>query len=51
MSLGSEARLNTPGVAAGNWQWRTSDAAIAGLKNESSAYLKGINALYGRTTL
>jgi len=22
LELGSEARLNTPGVAAGNWQWR-----------------------------
>jgi 4-alpha-glucanotransferase len=48
MSLGSEARLNTPGVAAGNWQWRTSHEAMTDLKNESSAYLKGINALYGR---
>ena len=22
LGLGSEARINTPGVAAGNWQWR-----------------------------
>ena len=24
MELGSEARMNTPGVAHGNWQWRFS---------------------------
>ena len=24
LSLGSEARMNTPGTAAGNWHWRTS---------------------------
>jgi 4-alpha-glucanotransferase len=22
LRLGEEARMNTPGVAAGNWQWR-----------------------------
>jgi 4-alpha-glucanotransferase len=26
--LGSEARFNTPGKAAGNWQWRFSDAQL-----------------------
>lgn len=50
MSLGSEARLNIPGKASGNWQWRTSKEALTSLRNESSAYLKGINVLYGRTT-
>ena len=24
LGLGSEARMNTPGVAGGNWQWRFS---------------------------
>lgn len=28
LGLGSEARLNTPGIAAGNWLWRLGDAAL-----------------------
>ncbi|MCS6865165.1 MAG: 4-alpha-glucanotransferase [Gemmataceae bacterium] len=28
LELGSEARLNTPGVASGNWVWRASEAQI-----------------------
>ena len=28
LSLGSDARMNTPGVAAGNWTWRITDAAF-----------------------
>jgi len=24
LGLGSESRMNTPGVAGGNWQWRFS---------------------------
>ena len=30
LGLGSEARLNTPGVAAGNWRWRATEADVAG---------------------
>ncbi|MCY4064479.1 MAG: 4-alpha-glucanotransferase [Chloroflexi bacterium] len=28
LGLGEEARMNRPGVAAGNWTWRISDAAL-----------------------
>ncbi len=48
LSLGSEARLNTPGQAAGNWQWRVDFESLKRLKNESAAYLKELNTLYGR---
>lgn len=45
MSLGSEARMNTPGTAAGNWQWRFE-------KKELDAYwakhLKDLTRLYRR---
>ena len=27
LELGSEARMNTPAVAAGNWSWRAPEAA------------------------
>jgi 4-alpha-glucanotransferase len=28
LGLGSEARINTPGIAEGNWQWRMKPDAI-----------------------
>ena len=28
LELGTSARMNTPGVAAGNWQWRLSHDAL-----------------------
>jgi 4-alpha-glucanotransferase len=28
LELGSEARMNSPGVAKGNWQWRLKDGAL-----------------------
>lgn len=44
-SLDSSARMNTPGVAAGNWQWRyTADM----LTDELAARLKSVTELYGR---
>lgn len=50
LSLGSEARLNTPGKAEGNWQWRVSPEALQQFKRESGAYIKELNVLYGRLT-
>ena len=29
LGLGSEARLNTPGTSAGNWQWRVVDSQLS----------------------
>ncbi len=45
LSLGSEARMNTPGVAGGNWQWRYTSEKIT---SEITAKLKEITTLYGR---
>lgn len=45
LELGSEARMNTPGRAAGNWQWRMSpDTGLA----EPADWLRRITELYGR---
>jgi 4-alpha-glucanotransferase len=45
LSLGSEARLNTPGTAVGNWTWRLPAAALtAELANRYSV----LNRIYGR---
>ena len=48
MSLGSEARLNTPGAAFGNWQWRYQPHQLDQLQSDSSAYLREYLSLYGR---
>ncbi len=48
LSLGGAARFNTPGVAAGNWQWRYSEAQIEALRTGSSGYLRELGELYGR---
>jgi 4-alpha-glucanotransferase len=45
LGLGSEARMNTPGQAGGNWGWRyTPDM----LTIELVERLRGLTALYGR---
>jgi len=49
LSLGSEARFNTPGVAAGNWQWRYSTDQLESLQSTAAPYLSELNELYGRT--
>jgi len=48
MSLGSEARFNTPGTAQGNWKWRYIDEQLDVLQSESAVYLKELLKLYGR---
>ena len=49
LSLGTEARLNSPGKPDGNWRWRLAspdiDRMIAG---GSAAYLSGLAELSGR---
>jgi 4-alpha-glucanotransferase len=47
-NLGSEARLNRPGEAAGNWQWRYASAQLDTLWRESASYLRSLAELYGR---
>jgi 4-alpha-glucanotransferase len=48
LSLGSEARLNTPGQAVGNWQWRMTREQLDDLWNSSAGYLQELAKLYDR---
>ncbi|HWA08677.1 MAG TPA: 4-alpha-glucanotransferase [Opitutaceae bacterium] len=48
LSLGSEARFNTPGQPAGNWQWRYRSSQLDALFNGTAAYLRELAALTGR---
>ena len=46
LRLGSEARLNTPGTAVGNWSWRL---PAGGLTPELARGCRSLNQIYGRT--
>lgn len=48
LTLGSEARLNTPGTSQGNWSWRYTAEQLRGLKDGASPYLLELAHLYGR---
>ncbi len=48
LSLGSSARFNTPGLPAGNWQWRATAAQLQRQQANSASYLRGLAELYGR---
>lgn len=48
MSLGSEARFNTPGTASGNWTWRYRTQQLERLRRESTRYLRELGGLFGR---
>jgi 4-alpha-glucanotransferase len=45
LDLGTEARMNTPGVPEGNWAWRVPPGA---LREEMLDRLMGLTYLYGR---
>ena len=45
LSLGSEARLNTPGTATGNWNWRLNPGALT---QELAQHYRALNGIYGR---
>ena len=45
LCLGSEARMNTPGMAGGNWSWRYTPEQI---DNQARTRLRTITAIYGR---
>ena len=45
LSLGSDARMNTPSVAEGNWSWRYRQEALTG---EYSERLRDLVNLFGR---
>ena len=44
LKLGSEARMNTPGVAAGNWGWRLRD-----LPWQSCTWIRQLGTSFGRS--
>jgi 4-alpha-glucanotransferase len=48
MSLGSEARFNTPGKSQGNWSWRYRADQLRDLTVNSAHYLRQLGELYGR---
>lgn len=48
LSLGSEARFNTPGKSQGNWSWRYRSEQLRNLGDRSGGYLREIAALCGR---
>ena len=45
LSLGSEARINTPGTVKGNWHWQCSAGALT---HELAGQLLAMNERYGR---
>lgn len=45
LGLGTEARLNTPGTAEGNWGWRLEETALT---PELAAGIRELTELYGR---
>lgn len=45
LELGSEARMNVPGTAKGNWQWRLRDAVLS---QELAKRLRSLTSMYGR---
>lgn len=47
LGLGSEGRMNTPGLARGNWRWRLSPGALT---QGIGARLAEMTRLYGRNT-
>jgi 4-alpha-glucanotransferase len=45
LALGSEARLNTPGTAVGNWSWRLGQGALT---SDLAGHFRHLNGIYGR---
>ncbi len=51
LSLGSEARFNTPGKPQGNWTWRYRPDQLNAFRNSSAAYLRELSDLHRRDDL
>jgi 4-alpha-glucanotransferase len=45
LGLGSEARMNRPGIAKGNWAWRMAERALT---EPLAMRLRGLTQVYGR---
>ena len=48
LDLGNEARMNTPGVAEGNWNWRVGPPGFFDSINSEAGKLSQLTILYGR---
>jgi 4-alpha-glucanotransferase len=48
LTLGTEARFNTPGTSQGNWTWRYRPEQLRALRDGGSMYLRELATLYGR---
>ena len=48
LSLGAEARFNTPGKSQGNWTWRYRTEQLDALRKNSATYLRELAELTGR---
>jgi 4-alpha-glucanotransferase len=45
LGLGTEARMNRPGTASGNWAWRVGSGALTAAH---ARRLRGLSETYGR---
>lgn len=51
LGLGTSARMNLPGTAAGNWTWRAPwDALTGGAADDLADELRQLSVTYGRST-
>jgi 4-alpha-glucanotransferase len=48
LTLGAEARFNTPGTSQGNWTWRYHPEQLDALRSGAAPYLRELASLYGR---
>ena len=48
LGLGSEARMNIPGTASGNWRWRLTADQMETLRSKTAPYLRELATLYDR---
>ncbi len=48
LSCGGDCRMNTPGKADGNWQWRMTNQQLNLAVRENAPYLRSINSLADR---
>lgn len=46
LNLGGDARMNVPGVAGGNWEWRMRPEAV---REDLAAWMRFLAEIYGRT--
>ena len=48
LGLGDDARMNTPGEPAGNWQWRISESALKLAMSNQASFVRSLCEVSGR---